>query len=330
MTTLEVELSSLRAWADQVERNGAATAAMGEDAASVIADGDFGRILELITGEYDAMLPAFHAVLHEDGERLDRTAAALRDVARDFAETDRRVAQEFGVGAAITHATTHRGAGGGFEDVRSTMLSCPYVSGSQLPVLTFGFPWDQACDLASWVGLGDPRDEITEFIVGDIAKAETHAAHWEQYATATDAVSANLAHGRAEIARTWYGRAATRSSGRIDEWVSSLQTQSTAMTDMAAHVRDMVQQALDMAQVVVDTLKFFVSTISAGWSYAAIPGYGQWKLVKTLKEAWHLVNNARKVISVFWSFLVVMKDVIVSMVHVFTTTDLPDAPAAPA
>lgn len=324
--TLAVELSELRAWAAQVERNAEAAAAMGSEAPGVIADGDFGRILELITGEYDSMLPAFHAVLREDGDRLAQTAAALREVAHDFAETDRKVAQEFGVGAAITND----GSSEGFGDLRSTMLSCPYVSQSELPVLKFGFPWDQACDLASWVGLGDPRDDITEFVVGDLPKAANHAAYWDLYAATMGGVRTNLAHGQGSIGGTWTGEAAISSRSKMNDWVSSLESQSEGMTDMAGHLRDMVQQAMDMAQVVVDTIKFFVSVISAGWSYAAIPGYGQWKLVKTLKEAWHLINNARKVISVFWSFLVVMKDALMSMVHIFTTTDLPSAPSAPA
>ena len=51
MTALEVELASLRAWAEQVERSGSAAVAMATEAPGVIADGDFGRILELITGE---------------------------------------------------------------------------------------------------------------------------------------------------------------------------------------------------------------------------------------------------------------------------------------
>lgn len=326
MTALTVELSELRAWAAQVERNAAAVTAIGSEASAVIADGDFGRILELITGEYNAMLPAFHAVLREDGERLDQTAKALREVSRDFAETDRKVAQEFGVGAAITN----NGSASGFEDVRSTSLSCPYVSQSDLPVLQFGFPWDQACDLAAWVGLGDPRDDITEFIVGDIGKAETHAAYWELYSATMDGVRANLARGQSMIATSWSGQAASSSGAKMQTWLACLQSQSAGMKDMAGHVRDMARQALDMAQLVVDTIKFFVSTIAAGWSYAYLPGYGQWKLIKTLKEAWHLINNARKVISVFWSFLVVMKDILVSMVHIFTTTDLPNVPKAPA
>ena len=52
------------------------------------------------------MIPAFHAVLGEDGDRIDQTAVALREVARDFAETDCRVAQEFGVSMVQVFTTT--------------------------------------------------------------------------------------------------------------------------------------------------------------------------------------------------------------------------------
>lgn len=326
MSVMEVELSDLRGWADLVERNGGYAAEMGQEATGVIADGDFGRILELVSHDYAALLPGFHQVLGVDGVRLDATAVALRGVARDFAETDRKVSQKFGVGKHITDD----GHASGLEDVSPVALSCPSVSGQDLPVVHLGFPFDQACDIADWVGLGDPRHLVTQWIVGDIPKARTHEAYWAMYGSQMASVSKNLAHGQQVINNTWRGDAATKSAAAMDRWVTATDSQSQAMTQMAGHVKDMVDQAMDMAQLVVDTIKFFISTISAGWSCAAIPFYGEWKLVKTVKEAWHLINDARKVISVFWSFLNVLKDAFRGLYDGFTATGLPAAPTAPA
>lgn len=55
----------------------------------------------------------------------------------------------------------------------------------------------------------------------------------------------------------------------------------------------MIGQAVQMAQVVVDIIKTVISIVSAALSSAYIPGWGQWKATKTVKEAITLVNNAR-------------------------------------
>jgi uncharacterized protein YukE len=326
MTVLQVELSDLRGWADQVDRAGQTLTQLGDEASGTIADGDFGRILELVTGEYESMLPAFHAILPEDGDRLDRTAETLRAVARDLADTDGRVAESFGGRGRISN--DHDASA--FADVADDGLRCPMVPATELPHVAFGFPWDQACDILSSIGFPDPRDYVTQWIVGDIAKAQYQAAYWDLYGDVMDAVHTNLAHGHEAISRTWDGAAADRARTAMQAWLSALSSQGSGMKDLAGHVRDMVEQALDMAQLVVDTIKFFISTVAAGWSCAYIPIYGQIKLVDKLKDAWHLINDARKVISVFWSFLMVLKDVFSSAVDVFTAQDLPSAPRLPA
>ena len=50
------------------------------------------------------------------------------------------------------------------------------------------------------------------------------------------------------------------------------------------------------------------SIISAGWSMASIPIYGEIRLVEKVKDAIKLANDARKVISVFADFLVMVRD----------------------
>jgi uncharacterized protein YukE len=326
MGEMTVELADLRAWAAQVERAAQAVSGIGGEATGTIADGDFGKILELITDDYESMLPTFHALLPEEGERLDRTADALREVARDLRDTDTRVAESFG-GTGWVHDDHHAS---GFDDVVDAGPRCPYVPARELPHVNFGFPFDPACDLASSIGLPDPRDYVTQWIVGDVAKAGSHAAYWELYSDLVAGVGTNLEHGQASIDRTWTGRAASSAGAEVAAWTAALSDQSEAMATMAAHVRDMVEQALDMAQLVVDTVKFFISTVAAGWSNAWIPIYGQVKLVDKVRDAFHLINDARKVISVFWSFLMVLKDAFNLAVDAFTTTGLPQSPRLPA
>jgi hypothetical protein len=89
----------------------------------------------------------------------------------------------------------------------------------------------------------------------------------------------------------------------------------------------MIRQAVDMAQVVVDIIKTVISLASAALSSAYIPFWGQWKLIKSAKEALTLINNARKVIQAFWNALVMIKDGIVMVAHSFSIDALPPAPA---
>ena len=62
VTQVSVELSDLRGWAQQVGRVSTDMGAARDYAASHIADADFGRILELITGPYADLIPKFHTV----------------------------------------------------------------------------------------------------------------------------------------------------------------------------------------------------------------------------------------------------------------------------
>lgn len=205
-------------------------------------------------------------------------------------------------------------------------MTCPSVSLATLPEVHFGFPWDQACDILSHVGFPDPREYVTAWIVGDIGKAGMQAGYWDMIGTNLGHVHNNVSHGASLIDRTWEGRSATQQAALVRQWLVALDDQSLGMKVMAGHVRDMVGEALDMAQMVVDTIKFVVSTLAAGWSCAYIPIYGAIKIVEKVKDTWHLINNARKVISVFWSFLNVMKDAIMGAIDVFSATSLPDAP----
>jgi uncharacterized protein YukE len=327
MTELAVELSDLGAWATQVNRASNSCTVVGSYASGHVADGDFGAILELITPEYEAMIPQFHSILSADAERLGLVGGTLRDLQADFRETDSRVAQDFGVGAAITDD----GDGSGFADAASaTPVPAPSAGGEQLPEVSFGWALDKVCDLLSYIGGPDPREYVTKWIAGDIDKAALQASAWEHAADCVKIVESNLAAGAARIAQTWKGEAAVSASAHMDQWVTALADQSTGMGQMAGHLRDMITQAVNMAQVVVDIIKTVISLATAALSSAYIPAWGQWKLIKTAKEALELINNARKVIMVFWNALNMIKSAIVMIVQAFSIDALPPAPTAPA
>lgn len=322
---LTVELADLRGWAGQVGRAGGDCTDLGAYVAANVPDGDFGRILSLITGDYEGMATNVHAALGLDGTRLDGTGTALDTAATNYAHKDAQVAQDFGVGAAITDD----GHAGGFHDSGTTTAAAPSSSGEDLPEVSFGWIFDKACELIDWLGGPDLRAEVTEQIAGDVGKASLQASAWENASTAMGAVCGNLTRGVGTIDRTWQGRAALASGSYLDSWVTALDGQGKAMAQIGSYLRDMIQQSVDVAQVIVDAVKEICSIISAGWSMASIPIYGQIKLVDKVKDAIKLVNDARKVISVFWNFLVMVKDYIVLAADTFSSDSLPAAPVVP-
>lgn len=135
--------------------------------------------------------------------------------------------------------------------------------------------------------------------------------------------------GDAAIRETWTGKAATAAAAYLDQWVTALREQANAMDQVSGYLHDMVKQAVDMAQVVVAIVKEIISLISAGWSMASIPIYGEIKLVEKVKDAIKLVNDARKVITVFWNALKMVIATFQVAADAFTAESLPAAPALP-
>lgn len=91
-----VELADLRGWARQVDRAAEDMACARRYATQHIADADFGRILELITGPYAGLISSFHTVLAEDSDRLAKTGDALESVATAYREADARASGQRG------------------------------------------------------------------------------------------------------------------------------------------------------------------------------------------------------------------------------------------
>ncbi|HWM05819.1 MAG TPA: hypothetical protein VNP92_26050 [Actinophytocola sp.] len=330
MADVTVEISDLRGWAGQVDRASDDLGAAHGYATGNVADADFGRILELITADYAALLTAFHAILAADGTGLTRANSALGATADTYQAADTRSRNRFTeLPGGQTGEITDDGVANGFDDVSpaAAKLTPPTDAGAVLPEVSFGWILDKVCDLVIWVGGPDPREYVTKWIAGDVAKASKQVSAWQHVADCVDAVDANLDSGRAAITRTWTGAASTASAAHMDSWSTCFAGQSAAMRQIASHLHDAIDQAVKMAQVVVDIIKTVISLVSAALSNAAIPGYGQWKLIKTVKEAIVMINNARKVIMVFWNALNMVKSLIIATIATFSAESLPPAPS---
>ena len=325
-TELAVELSDLRGWSRQVDRAGDDCTTLSSYIATQVPDGDFGRILSLIKGDYESMARTVEQALATDGTRLGLTGDSLGKTLRHYIDTDEHVSQSFGVGARITDDGNVAAA---FTDTGVSTAAPPTVSGETLPEVSFGWLFDKACELISWVGGPDLRAWVTEQIAGDVAKASTQASAWTNAATAMRAVQGNLDRGDGAIALTWKGDASVAAGAYLDQWITSLREQAASMDQIGQYLLDMVEQSVEMAQVVVDIVKEIISIISAGWSMASIPIYGQIKLFDKVKAAIKLVNDARKVITVFWNTIKLVVDSIKLTITVFESESLPAAPSLP-
>ena len=70
---LRVELADLRGYADQVGRAGAACASLADYVATFVPDGDFGRLLSLVTPDYEHLVLRVRETLEADSTRLAST-----------------------------------------------------------------------------------------------------------------------------------------------------------------------------------------------------------------------------------------------------------------
>ncbi|HCT77120.1 MAG TPA: hypothetical protein DGT23_11120 [Micromonosporaceae bacterium] len=334
MTQLAVELGDLRGFAQQVGRASTDMGAGRNYAASNIADAEFGKILELISGDYADLIPKFHNVLREDSTRLGATRDGLNSVAKSYKEADEASAGRLAtLPGGGTGTIDDDGVANGFDDRGSgaAELIAPGGEGAALPDLpevSFGFIFDQVCNLITELGGPDPREKVTRWLAGDIDKAAMHVSAWRAVADCADVVKSNLESGSKAITGTWTGDAANAASAHVGKWTATLTDQSAAMRKLGDHLLTMINEAVKMAQVVVDIIQTLVSLISAALTNAAIPFYGQWKLIKTVWEGIKMVWAAIKVIQVFMNALRMVIDTIKMCVGYFSIEKLPPAPAA--
>lgn len=303
-------------------------------ATTQIADAEFGRILELITAPYAGAITDFHTVLDADAVGLDSTRDALTGVEKNYQGEEVTISESFAdLYDTGPGSTEDDGEATAFRDVYTpaAALTPPGGQGAALPdppEISFGFLFDKVCDLVVMVGGPDPRAEVTQWIAGDVDKAAMQVVAWRQVADCVDDVAANLRSGNTAISSTWNGSAADAAGAYVQRWIDALTDQTGAMRKMGEHLSGAIDEAVKMAQVVVDLIKTVVHLVSAALSNAAIPFYGQWKLIKTVKEAITMVWSAYKAVRVFWSFLKMIVSMIEAVVASFSRASLPAAPAA--
>jgi len=322
---LRVELADLRGWAGQVDRAGDDCAYLAAYLRTFVPDGDFGRILSLITSEYEQLVERAHTWLEESGRRLGTAGGALHLCAARYARTDGLVARDLGPAVSADDGRVSRR----FRDTATATPVAPVCEGEVLPVVSLGWGFEQVCDFMAHWGGPDLRAELVDLVAGDVGKALGQASAWEHAGESLAAVRANLVVGSAAAARTWQGRAATSARDHVQEWVDQLGLKSDALDQVAQHLRDAVTQAVDVAQLVADVIQQLIAAVAAGYGFAAIPIFGQVQLVNKGKDLLRLVLDARKVILVFWTFLVALRDCFVLLADGFSAASLPDAAELP-
>jgi uncharacterized protein YukE len=330
---VEVELADLRGWARQVGRASSDMGSAHSYATSNIADAEFGKILELISGPYAGMIPKLHQILQEDSTRLGKTGNGLNSAARAYKEADDRATGRLAkLPGGQTAAISDDGVANGFDDrVSATAaLAAPGSAGAQLPdppEVSLGLVFNTICDLIASITGFDIREKITRWVAGDVDKAARHVAAWKALAACCDDVSENLGYGRKQITSTWTGAAADAAGAHMDKWTAALTEQAGAMRKMSEHLWDIVGQAVQMATVVCDIIKTVIDVVSAGLAAASIPLYGEWKLIKSVWDGVKMAWSAWKCVQVFLDALKLVIDTIKMCVNYFTAAKLPAAPA---
>ncbi|WP_157129482.1 WXG100 family type VII secretion target [Nocardia amamiensis] len=320
-----VEVADLRGWAEQVGRAGTDMFAAHNYAKRNIVDGDFGKILELITEEYTKLLPSVHDVTLADSEGQDKARLSLIYAAEEYKRTDRNFASEIAKLDDTPLTVVDDGVADGFGDLASgaDKLVAPAIDSRALAEISLGIFYNRIADLVVAVGGPDPREHITKWLAGDIGKAGTQISAWRHLAECTEAVRANLEQGQKSISKTWSGKASTSAAGQFEKWNTALRNQKTAMQKMAEHLSDALDEAIKLAQVVVDIILTVINFVTAALTNAAIPVVGQIKLIKSVKDGIIMINRARGVIMTFWQLLVMIKSFIVASTAVFTRESLP-------
>ncbi|WP_157172075.1 hypothetical protein [Nocardia higoensis] len=328
MTAFSVEISDLNGWAAQVGRNSGYMENTYTCSLIGMTSTDFGKILEIITADYAELLPKFHDALDTASKRLASTQQALVFASQEYVRVDSDWAGEIAeLDNGQTINRTDDGEAAGFNDGVVPGMNMPTRDTRTLPEISLGRMMDKVCDLIELVGGPDPREHITAWIAGDIAEAGTQSASWDRLEEYLENIQTNIRHGQTNIAKTWTGQAATAQAALFGNWDTVWSSQRSAMTQMGSHLRDAVNEAVKLAQVVVDVVRTVIALASAGWGAAVIPLWGQVKMVRTATEAVSVLNEARKVLMLFWSLLRLIKDSIIAAKDVLSRDALPAEPA---
>ena len=319
---LRVELADLRGYADQVGRAGEACASLADYVATFVPDGDFGRILSLITPDYEHLVLRVRETLEADSHPVGEHTggAAARGASATHVPTP---GSPRGSGPAPRSPTTV-GRSPPSTTSGTTAPPGPTCGGEVLPEVRSAGSLDQA---ARW--------SATSVVPTCAARSPTRGRRRGQGVAQARRGSTPALGGRPYVGNLPTARLPSRRPGKgpppgvrghADAWVGALGSQRDGLARVAAHLRDVIDQAVDVAQLVVDVVKEIISIVLAGLTLASIPIYGQVQLVDKVRDAVRLANDARKVLTVFWNFLLVVKDSFVLAADCFTAEALPPAP----
>ncbi|MEV6276756.1 hypothetical protein [Nocardia sp. NPDC051832] len=329
MSQFSVEVADLGGWAEQVGRGGRALGKVHSYATSEIADANFGRILEKLSGDYSKFLPVVHTALQLDGDRISDAESALIYAGDEYRRTDRDFATAIAKLDDTPITVVDDKSVDGFKDTASATekLVAPTVDTRTLPIITFGLIFDRVVGVIKTVSDFDCRAEVTDLIAGDIGKAGTQVSAWRNVAAAMEVVRVNLKQGQSEIQKTWIGKAATSQTEYFGKWDTSLSNQQQFLAKLADHLRHAVDEAVAMAQIIVDAILIAFQTLMGAWTAATIPGWGQWKLVKSVKNTLTLLNELRLALTLFATLLATIVHFINLGMAMFMPDALPPAPA---
>ncbi len=322
MQQMTIDLSELDAWAEQVDRASADLEGISRNAQGRLTQSDFGPILETMMGSYNTLTSQVNTTLAEDAKRVQNHAEALRATARDFALTETGIAARYRSPFADARDGSSR-----FWDVADTTIASAKPSVSELPRVSFGFPYDTVCDIVRMLTGFDIRAELAEKIGGDVVSASTQGSSFEGLGKAMKGVSQNLAAGGREVAGTWEGGASDAALNQIGQWVGELDSQAGRLVQMGINLVQTCRNAWNVAKSVVQCIKSAVQTVSSALATMSIPGVGWARVVQAVFQALMALMKAFKVIKQFISLLKTLVGYIKQIKTFFDTGKLPDATA---
>ncbi|MFD8098401.1 WXG100 family type VII secretion target [Nocardia fluminea] len=329
MTEFTVEIADLRGWSTQVGRSGTHLFEAHNFSARTINDANFGRIMDLLKGDYEKMVPAIHDVLLASTENMDKARRALATSAEEYVNADRNFAKSFAdLDAGIKVTVIDDGVANGFDDKSgpTAHLKDPSSRAKEIPTVTYGPLWDRVCDVLVFLGTPDPRLEVVRLISGDTMKASRQADAWRMLAELIDDVDENLKIGQGSISKTWKGNAANSASAHFGAWKTKFENQESVMRKVAKALDDAAEQAVEMAQNVADALVLIVSILTAALFKVSIPLVGQAYLAKKGWEAVKLLRHVRTTMNVFFTLLRSIVNLFKTGISEFSRESLPKPP----
>jgi hypothetical protein len=322
---MTVDLSELDAWTAQVQRASDDLTGIARNGGSALVQTDFGPILETMMGAYNALLPSVNQSLQDNGTGMHDHAEALRATARDFTLTEDAIVRRHNA-----NGFDGRDGSTSFWDVADTTIRRAGPTETELPRISFGFPYDTVCDLVRMLTGFDIRAELAEKIGGDVVSASSQGSSFGSLGASVKGVAANLQSGSQTITKSWQGSTADAAISQIGTWVGSLDRQAAQLVQMGQNIVQICRDAWQTALAVVQCVKSAVQTVSSALATMSIPGVGWARVVQAVFQAFQAVMKAYKAIMKLIGILKQVKSFIETVKNFFDGDKAPvSTPTAP-